>query len=68
LNGEIMKIIGASLVMLFLVSLSNAAVAGSGDDKDGTKGTSAEPDCDYTLENVCCSMSLLLLKNGSGHR
>ena len=54
--------------MLFLVFLSNAAVAGSGDDKDGAKGTSAEPDCDYTLENVSCSMSLLLLKNGSGHR
>jgi len=45
-----MNIFRISMITLFIVMSSNAAFANQDDDKDkdGTQGTVAEPDCDYT--------------------
>ena len=43
-----MNVLRVSMVMLFIATLSNVALAGQDDDKqkDGAQGTVSEPNCD----------------------
>ena len=47
-----MNILRVSIVMLFIATLSNVALAGQDDDnhkdKEGTQGTADEPNCEHT--------------------
>ena len=44
-----MNISRVSIVILFIATLSQVALAGQDDDKqkDGSQGTVSEPDCEY---------------------
>lgn len=44
-----MKIFRVSIVVLFIATFSNAAFAHNDKRKDGTKGTVAEPECEFSI-------------------